>query len=426
MVNGMKEHLFRNRNFSFMFTGRILSNMGDSIYYVAAMWLVYELGGSAFYTGLAGFLTMLPTVLQFLIGPLVDRFSTKKLLTIVQLLQAGLILMIPVAHFIGYLNVAVILTIMPVVSMMNQFTYPAQTAALPRIIKKEQLVKGNALFTFAYQGVDMIFNALTGILLPLIGAITLFMMDSAVFLAAALVYSALRFPEKKNTTKRTLKESTILYKHELTEGMMIVFRSYMAIFMVASVIANGAIGATYAILPVYTGESAGASWYGWYLGAISLGLLTGALFAPVLSRFPLGRLTITLYLLGGASWILSGLSGISIIGAILFGLAWLPIGATNVITGAAIQSILPPHLMGRVFSVVASMSAVAMPLGSLFGGSMADRWGSGIIFMSAAGAIVFISIFWLSVSKLRRLPSSHELSAEDLHLPENSHSTNIG
>ncbi|WP_370295048.1 MFS transporter [Rossellomorea marisflavi] len=422
----MKEHLLRNRNFSFMFTGRILSNMGDSIYYVAAMWLVYELGGSAFYTGLAGFLTMLPTVLQFLIGPLVDRFSTKKLLTIVQLVQAGLILMIPVAHFIGYLNVAVILTIMPVVSMMNQFTYPAQTAALPRIIKKEQLVKGNALFTFAYQGVDMIFNALTGILLPLIGAITLFMMDSAVFLAAALMYSSLRLPEKDSTPKRTLKESTILYKEELTEGMMIVFRSYMAIFMVASVVANGAIGATYAILPVYTGESAGASWYGWYLGAISLGLLSGALFAPFLSRFPLGRLTITLYLLGGASWILSGLSGISIIGAILFGLAWLPIGATNVITGAAIQSILPPHLMGRVFSVVASMSAVAMPLGSLFGGSMADRWGSGIIFMSAAGAIVFISIFWLSVSKLRRLPSSHELCAADLLLPENSHSTNVG
>ncbi|TYO72556.1 MFS transporter [Rossellomorea marisflavi] len=426
MVNEMKEHLLRNRNFSFMFTGRILSNMGDSIYYVAAMWLVYELGGSAFYTGLAGFLTMLPTVLQFLIGPLVDRFCTKKLLTIVQLLQAGLILMIPVAHFIGYLNVSVILTIMPVVSMMNQFTYPVQTAALPRIIKKEQLVKGNALFTFAYQGVDMIFNALTGILLPLTGAITLFMMDSAVFLAAALVYSALRLPEKKSTTKRTLKESTLQYKKELAEGVMIVFRSYLAIFLVASVVANGAIGATYAILPVYTGESAGASWYGWYLGAISLGLLSGAALAPILNRFPLGLLTITLFFIGGGSWILSGLSGVSIMGVVLFGIAWLPIGATNIITGAAIQSIMPSHLMGRVFSVVASMSAMAMPLGSLLGGSMANRWGSGTIFISAAGAIIFISTFWLSVSKLRRLPSSHELSAADLLLPENSHSTNVG
>lgn len=422
----MKEHLFGNRNFSFMFTGRILSNMGDSIYYVAAMWLVYELGGSAFYTGLAGFLTMLPTVLQFLVGPLVDRFSTKKVLTIVQLFQAGLILMIPVAHFIGYLNVAVILTIMPVVSMMNQFTYPAQTAALPRIIKKEQLVKGNALFTFAYQGVDMIFNALTGILLPLIGAITLFMLDSAVFLAAALMYSSLRLPEKDSTPKRTLKESTLQYKKELAEGVMIVFRSYLAIFLVASVVANGAIGATYAILPVYTGELAGASWYGWYLGAISLGLLSGAALAPILTRFPLGLLTITLFFIGGGSWILSGLSGVSIMGVVLFGIAWLPIGATNIITGAAIQSIMPSHLMGRVFSVVASMSAMAMPLGSLLGGSMANCWGSATIFISAAGAIIFISIFWLSVSKLRRLPSSHELCAADLLLPENSHSTNVG
>ncbi|MHC8522017.1 hypothetical protein ACPJHQ_13110 [Rossellomorea sp. H39__3] len=113
-------------------------------------------------------------------------------------------------------------------------------------------------------------------------------------------------------------------------------------------------------------------------------------------------------------------------GVVLFGIAWLPIGATNIITGAAIQSIMPSHLMGRVFSVVASMSAMAMPLGSLLGGSMANRWGSGTIFISAAGAIIFISIFWLSVSKLRRLPSSHELSAADLLLPENSHSTNVG
>ncbi len=95
-------------------------------------------------------------------------------------------------------------------------------------------------------------------------------------------------PEKKSTTKRTLKESTILYKEELTEGMMIVFRSYMAIFMVASVIANGAIGATYATFLYTRVNQQGASWYGWYSGAISLGLLSGAMFAPFLSRFPLG------------------------------------------------------------------------------------------------------------------------------------------
>lgn len=38
----------KNNNFLFLFLGRIVTNIGDSIYYVAAMWFVFSLGGSAF------------------------------------------------------------------------------------------------------------------------------------------------------------------------------------------------------------------------------------------------------------------------------------------------------------------------------------------------------------------------------------------
>ena len=56
---------------------RIFTNIGDSLYYVAAMWLVYKLSGNPFYSGLAGFLTLLPSALQFLTGPFVDRWPIK-------------------------------------------------------------------------------------------------------------------------------------------------------------------------------------------------------------------------------------------------------------------------------------------------------------------------------------------------------------
>lgn len=52
--------ILKNRNFLLLFVGRILTNIGDSLYAVAAMWLVYDLGGSTLYTGLAGFLSILP------------------------------------------------------------------------------------------------------------------------------------------------------------------------------------------------------------------------------------------------------------------------------------------------------------------------------------------------------------------------------
>ncbi len=57
--------IFANKNFTMMFIGRIVTNVGDSLYSVAMMWLVYELGGSTIYTGIAGFLSVFPRVIQF-------------------------------------------------------------------------------------------------------------------------------------------------------------------------------------------------------------------------------------------------------------------------------------------------------------------------------------------------------------------------
>ncbi|WP_290816516.1 hypothetical protein [Halovivax sp.] len=53
--------LLRNGTFARLLGGRLVTNAGDSLYYVAAMWLVYDLAGSSFYAGLAG-AAVLPTV----------------------------------------------------------------------------------------------------------------------------------------------------------------------------------------------------------------------------------------------------------------------------------------------------------------------------------------------------------------------------
>lgn len=117
------KQILKNFNFVILLLGRSLSNVGSSLYSVAAMWLVYELGGSSFYTGLALFLTQMPAILQILLGPMIDRFHVKRLLVGTQMLQVVLLLIVPVAHAFGILTIAVVLTVMPVVSLCNQFLY---------------------------------------------------------------------------------------------------------------------------------------------------------------------------------------------------------------------------------------------------------------------------------------------------------------
>jgi len=46
-----------NRKFRRLLAGRLVTNAGDSIYYVAALWLVHDITGSTTFTGLRPFCT---------------------------------------------------------------------------------------------------------------------------------------------------------------------------------------------------------------------------------------------------------------------------------------------------------------------------------------------------------------------------------
>ncbi|WP_144611952.1 MFS transporter [Bacillus cereus] len=401
--------VLKNRNFLLLFLGRIFTNIGDSLYYVAAMWLVYELSGNPFYSGLAGFLTLLPSALQFLTGPFVDRWSIKNTLVITQVLQCILILIIPITHYFDLLTVQLLLIIMPIVAFIEQFAYPAQSKVLPLLLNKTQLLKGNSLFSFAYQGIDLICTTLSGILVALLGAITLYVIDSFTFAITALLFFSLKIP---NQTETVTSLSTKQYFTDLKEGFSIVFRSLMGAFLIGSVVANFSIGMTMAILPSYADSLGGVKSYGFFLAAISAGSLIGALFSSWVGKRNVGRVSIISFATGAIFWFLSTIVPFQWLSIFLFGLAWIPIGATNILFATISQIAIPNQYLGRINSVMRSMGTIAMPFGSLIGGYTANVFSSQLIFALASIGILFISLVWLLHPKLRALPKADEITAD--------------
>ncbi|PGT66727.1 MFS transporter [Bacillus cereus] len=401
--------ILKNRNFLLLFLGRIFTNIGDSLYYVAAMWLVYKLSGNPFYSGLAGFLTLLPSALQFLTGPFVDRWSIKNTLVITQVLQCMLILIIPITHYFDLLTVQLLLIIMPIVAFIEQFAYPAQSKALPLLLHKTQLLKGNSLFSFAYQGIDLICTTLSGILVALLGAITLYVIDSITFAITALLFFSLKMPKQAETNTSL---STKQYFSDLKEGFSIVFRSLMGVFLIGSVVANFSIGMTMAILPSFADSLEGVKSYGFFLAAISAGSLIGALFSSWVGKRNVGRVSIIGFATGAIFWFLSTIVPFQWLSILLFGLAWIPIGATNILFATISQIVIPNQYIGRINSVMRSMGTIAMPFGSLIGGYAANVFSSQLIFALASIGILFISLVWLLHPKLRALPKSDEITAD--------------
>ncbi|MGJ9458496.1 MFS transporter [Oceanobacillus sp. CF4.6] len=411
--------LLKNKDFLYLFLGRIVTNMGDSLYYIASMWLVYELGKSSFYTGLAGFLILLPKAMQFLTGPFVDRWRIKKTLVITQILQSVLVLIIPISYLFGFLSIQLILIVMPIIAFIEEFAYPTQTKALPLILHKSQLIKGNSLFSFAYQGVDIIFNALAGIFVAAVGAISLFVVDSITFAIAAILFSLLKVPQNTEQSSKDEKNSELsikAYFGELKEGFSTVFKSLLWVFLVGSSVANFCIGITMAILPSFSDTLGGVEMYGVLLTSLSAGSLIGALLGSFLGKYRVGILSIVCFTLGACCWAFAGIVSSPILTTLLFGLAWIPIGAVNVLFAGVNQSVIPNRVLGRVNSAMYSLSVIVMPIGSLLGGYLATIVNSEVIFTFTGVGVLCIAIVWLVHPALRTLPKAKEMSAKTFRL----------
>ncbi|MFB6354404.1 MAG: MFS transporter [Halobacteriales archaeon] len=401
--------LLGNRNFRRLFLGRLVTNAGDSLYAVAAMWLVYSLSGSTAYAGLAGFLTLGPQALQAFVGPVVDRWPVRRLLVASQALQAVLVLTIPAAAMLGRLSAPLVLVVMPLVALLNQPVYPAQQAVLPRIVDDEALTAANSAFALAYQGVEFVFNAVAGVLVALVGAVTLYLVDSVTFAAAVVLFAGLRVPPAGDDSAG---EPTG-YLDDLREGLRFVRGTVLVWLFGASVIANALLGVTWAVLPAFADARGGAGLYGFLLAGLAGGMLVGALVAPRFDGIPYGRLSMAAFLLSGLAWF-GALASPWAAGTVgLLGLAFVPVGVTNVVAQTMIQRLVPDGLLGRVTALTGSAGTAAMPVGSLVGGGLGELVGAGPVMVAGGVGFLWIVGYVAAVPALRRLPPASETETLD-------------
>ncbi len=412
--------LFQNVTFRRLFIGRLLSNAGDSLYYIGAMALVYDLGGSVVYTGLAGFLTLFPQALQFLTGPLVDRWSLRRVLIVSQLFQGLVVLIIPIAYWTGQLTITVVLVVMPIVAMASQFVYPAQSAAVPRIVAEDELVSANSAFSTAYQGTDAAFSALGGVLIAIFSPITAFVFDVLSFLGTGLLFGSLSIPPAAEAPSSTGEQPS--YRTRLLDGLNYVRGTVLVAFIGVAAFVNGLLAAAMAVLPAFADGVGGSSAYGLLLAGLTSGLLLGALSAEPAKRFSLSRLIIVGFTFGGGCW----LAGVAIhwlpATVVLFCCSLVPAGLTNVLLSAIVQTHVPEPLVGRVSSIMGSASVIAMPIGSLIGGLLGDLWGVQTVVAGGGIAMVALAVLWAGYPRLRTLGPVEALDPQRCGLTSSSSS----
>lgn len=416
-------------NFDFLrlFSGHLVTNAGDSLYYIAIMWLVFEMTGSPFLTGLAGFFSRLPSVVSFLIGPLVDRWPLKRVLVVTQLLNSLLILFIPIAFWSGHGSVWLLLTVLPFVTLINQFVYPANDAAFPLIVTDENLTKANSLMSAGKQSANLVFNALSGVLIALTGALVLFVINSITFIVALLLFATLKDTSLSGTQgddsdpdgdqeERSRKDVFGDYLQELKSGFSYVRGSSIVIFLIGVVITNMTGGALLGVLPAYAGTIGGPSTYGFLMAAYAGGTLTGAVLSSKFNDQSFGWVTSIGISVSGLSLAVAVLVPWFPATLLFFYLTFVPVGMFNVLFFSMLQSVVQQDFLGRVSSLVRSVAMTAIPVGSVLGGAVASALGSRYVLFSWTLGAVFFGLYVAAHGSLRSLPPIPQIDESVLRI----------
>lgn len=396
--------MFKNKNFSILLFGRLITNFGDSIYSIATLTLIYTLTKSTFYSGITLFLISFTAILQIFISPLISKFNIKWFLIISQLFQAIILLAITYLIYVNMIQITTLIIFIVCISFINQIVYPVQLTLLPKILKQEDLVKANSLFSIAYQGSDALFNSIGGFIITVFGTIYAFIINSITFFINSTIFIFLSNDLSKNTN--SVQEN---YFSKLSSGIKIWNTTLLKPLLIGIIIINFSTSSLLTLLPEYSETS---YFYGILLSASGLGILIGAFLSnsQILKNIRLSVLYTTFTLGIALSWgALSIVNNNSITNKIinfsLFLFGWILIGILNTYSQTMIQCIISKDKLDVAMSTMIGLSIAFSPLGALLAGVLSIKYSIKTIIIITSLLIFSIFLFWLFNKNIRNLPS---------------------
>jgi MFS family permease len=350
--------------------GQTISNLGSSFTQWAVPLLVFRLTHSAVNLGIATAATFLPYLLfGLLIGAWMDRVDRKRAMIALDWLNAIVILSIPLVATFGHLNVWWIYVVTFVQSTVFIAFSAGEFAAIPSLVKTEDLVTANGRIQATYSAAQVAGPLLAGALISFLPLTWVMAFDAGSFAVSALTLMLIR--ASFNAPSADAKEATTIL-HDVREGLRYVLaHPVLRNISLMMALINFVTATTWAQLVLFATErlDASARQIGLLFAAGSAGVVvTGLLAGRLRKRFSFTALAMT-------SLMLMGLCTI-----VFAGMRWywfaLPIWAAaqglgilfNINTGSLRQAIVPNHLLSRILSIAAVLAWSAIPAGALVGG----------------------------------------------------------
>lgn len=389
--------LLKNRSFSYLWTGQLISQSGDAVFDIALLWLVLVTTGSTALVGLTQAAVIIPAVLVSPIaGVYADRVNRRTVMVVSNVFQGLVTLAVSLLYASSSLSFSLLIVLVLLLYSGAQFYRAASGAMIPRLVSKEQLGAANGLFSLTQSFNQLLGYVLGGVIVLALGAVVPISYDGVTFFAAAalmlFIAKAHGVPNPPDSVPVEKKSFT----GDFREGLGFVrkssiFRQLILFGLIVNFFTSGLVAllAPYARFWVH----GNASTYGFLSAGFALGVIIGSvLVGKVNFRGYVGKLLFAGVLVLGALFALAGFVTSFAPALVVFTGMGVTLAVVNVPINSLVQTKVPNEMLGRAGAVLGASLTAAQPVASVLAGVLAEYFSIGSVIVASGAAVMIATV----------------------------------
>jgi len=389
--------ILRQKPLAVLWFSQLLSEIGDQIYLVAALWIAVQISpGSAALVAASDYMSMF--ICSLFAGVYADRLNRRKAMIASDLIRALAVITLPIAAYFGPISIIHLVLVGITLGSLSALFAPCLIATIPAITHESQALQATSGLMDATRRLGRTIGpGLAGILTASISLRHFFTIDALSFFASAAGISYLNRNYKwpVDDHKSRSKNTTSVF-HELKEAVAVAKKNALISWDFATfIILNINYAIIYTVgLPVLAKNNFGGN-----IVAYSSIIATYG-FASVIANIAAGNIHVknmglikfTGDFIWGIGFLIIGLAPnlpIALLGAAISAIG-TPL--SNLTMSVAIQKYIPNHQVGKVYSLRVTISMAGLGLGLVLAPFLFNHWNASHVVAIASFGFILVGL----------------------------------
>ena len=415
--------ILRNGNFKKLWGAQILSQIAGHLLNFALIISVFELAQGTRLANVSVALLILSFGIPSIFfaaaaGVYVDHWNKKKILVISNVVRGLLIL--------GYIffdqSLLMVLLLTFLISTATQFFTPAEAAAMPALVRKNQLLRANSLFVFTLYASFILGYSSSAPVIAVFGSDGPYIVTFIMFVISTILVALLPDIHVKEKAAVPFRRIVRYTGREIRSNWHLIRSSHNLSFPILQLtLTQAVLGVILALAPAMSLAILGLQLKDsshFFIIPAGIGMIVGVLSIDWLTkRYSRTQIIAGGLLIASAALLLLGLvnrlhdatPGLARyqIGYFVAPLVFM-LGYMNALVSVAAQTVLQENTTdstrGKVFGALGMMINIAATLPVLFAGILADLFGvPGVIASLALGLLIFSIYQYFRLKKQNKL-----------------------